>query len=93
VPGPEVLGQQEYFILTLVGIYTLLKVLSPMRWRETGNETYILLAGDMALAILLVLFTNGIDSGYLLYSLTPIITAAVLMGFRVSLGFAIITAG
>lgn len=93
VPGPEILGLQEYIILTLVGVYTLLKVLSPMRWRETGSETYILLAGDMALAILLVLFTNGVDSGYLLYSLTPVITAAVLMGFRVSLGFAIVTAG
>ncbi len=92
VPGPEILGLQEYIILTLVGVYTLLKVLSPMRWRETGSETYILLAGDMALAILLVLFTNGVDSGYLLYSLTPVITAAVLMGFRVSLGFAIVTA-
>ena len=30
VPGPEVLRQQEYFILSLVGVYTLLKVLSPM---------------------------------------------------------------
>jgi signal transduction histidine kinase len=93
VPGPEALGGQEYFILSLVGVYTLLKVLSPMRWRETGSETYILLAGDLALALLLILFTNGIDSGYLLYSLTPIITAAVLMSFRMALGVAIITAG
>ena len=46
VPGPEVLGQQEYIILTLVGVYTLLKVLSPMRWRESGNETYVLLAPE-----------------------------------------------
>ena len=29
VPSPVVLGQQEYFILILVAVYTLLKVLSP----------------------------------------------------------------
>ena len=88
IPGPEVLGGQEYLILSLVGVYTLLKVLSPLRWRETGRELYIVLGGDLAVAILLILFTHGVDSGYLLYSLTPVITAALLIEFRVAIAVA-----
>ncbi len=59
-----------------------------MRWRETGRELYIVLGGDLAVAILLILFTHGVDSGYLLYSLTPVITAALLIEFRVAIAVA-----
>lgn len=80
---------QLYLILmsTLAG-YTLLKVFSPLRWRERSLLTYLILAGDFLICILLVLFTNGLNSPFLLYSLTPIITAALLFEERVALTLA-----
>ena len=92
IPGPEVPDQQDYIILSLVGIYTLLKVFSPLRWREATGEAYLVLGGDLVVAMLLILFTNGIDSGYLAYALTPLITASLLMGYRLALTIASITA-
>lgn len=80
---------QLYLILmsTLAG-YTLLKVFSPLRWRERSLLTYLILAGDFLICILLVLFTNGLNSPFLLYSLTPIMTAALLFEERVALSLA-----
>lgn len=91
IPGPDVLDQQEYIILSLVGVYTLLKVCAPLRWEEAAGGTYVVLAGDLTVVIVLVLFTRGIDSGYLMYSFTPLITAALLMDFRVALFVATVT--
>lgn len=79
---------QTYLILTILGIYTLLKVLSPIRWRQKDPMTYIVLGGDLFLCILLVLFTGGLSSSFLLYSLTPIITAALLFEEKVALSMA-----
>ena len=82
---------QTYLILTLVGIYTLLKVFSPLRWRQRDPMTYVVLGGDLFLCILLLLLTGGLDSGFLLYSLTPIIAAALLFEERIALFMAALT--
>ncbi len=50
--------------------------------------TYLILTGDFLLSILLVIFTNGLNSPFLLYSLTPIMTAALLFEERVALALA-----
>ena len=92
IPGPEVPDQQAYIILSLVGVYTLLKVFSPLRWREAGREAYVILGGDFAVVVALILLTNGVDSGYLAYSLTPLLTAALLMRYWIALTVASITA-
>ena len=47
--------------------------------------TYLILIGDFLLCILLVIFTNGLNSAFLLYSLAPIMTAALLFEESVSL--------
>ncbi len=82
--------QQTYIILGTLGIYSVLRVFSPLRWRERSMMTYLILLGDFALCLLLVIYTNGLNSVYLLYSLTPIMTAALLFEERVALSLAAI---
>jgi signal transduction histidine kinase len=82
--------QQTYIILGTLGIYSVLRVFSPLRWRERSLMTYLILLGDFALCLVLVVYTNGLNSVYLLYSLTPIMTAALLFEERVALSLAAI---
>jgi len=50
--------------------------------------TYLILAGDFLLCLLLVIYTNGLNSSFLLYSLTPIMTAALLFEEKIAIGLA-----
>ncbi len=81
---------QLYIILAVLGVYTVLRVFSPLRWRERSTMTYMILLGDFFLSIMLVVYTAGLNSPFLLYSLTPIMTAALLFEERVSLSLAAI---
>ena len=85
---PAMSTNQLIIILSVLGVYTLLKVFSPLRWRERSLMTYLILAGDFLLCVLLVVFTNGLNSAFLLYSLTPIMTAALLFEEKVALSLA-----
>ena len=88
--APAMPDFQLYIILGTLGIYTVLRVFSPLRWRERSTMTYLILIGDFLLCILLVIYTNGLNSSFLLYSLTPIMTAALLFEERVALSLAAI---
>jgi len=87
-PGMPV--NQLIIILSTLGVYTVLRVFSPLRWRERGTITYLILIGDFTLCIVLVIYTNGLNSSFLLYSLAPIMTAALLFEERVALSLAAI---
>ena len=86
--APAMPPLQLYIILGTLGVYTVLRVFSPLRWRERSTMTYLILIGDFLLCILLVIYTNGLNSSFLLYSLTPIMTAALLFEERVALSLA-----
>jgi len=88
VVAPKMPPVQLYIILGTLGVYTILRVFSPLRWRERGTMTYLILIGDFLLCILLVIYTNGLHSSFLLYSLTPIMTAALLFEEKVALSLA-----
>ena len=79
---------QLIIILSTLGVYSLLRVFSPLRWRERGIMTYFILAGDFLLSILLVIYTGGLNSIFLLYSLVPIMTAALFFEEVVALSLA-----
>ena len=81
---------QLYITLGVLGVYTVLRVFSPLSWRERSTMTYLILIGDFLLCIVLVVYTNGLNSVFLLYSLTPIMTAALLFEERVALSLAAI---
>jgi len=86
--APEMPPLQLYIILATLGVYTALRVFSPLQWRERSLMTYLILIGDFLLCMLLVIYTNGLNSSFLLYSLTPIMTAALLFEERVALSLA-----
>ena len=86
--APEMPPLQLYIILATLGVYTALRVFSPLQWRERSLMTYLILMGDFLLCMLLVIYTNGLNSSFLLYSLTPIMTAALLFEERVALSLA-----
>ncbi len=79
---------QLYIILGTLGVYSALKVFAPLRWQASSLITYLILFGDFILCLLLVVFTNGLNSSFLLYSLTPIMTAALLFEEKVALSLA-----
>ncbi len=79
---------QTYIILGVLGVYTVLKVFSPLRWRERGMMTYFILFGDFILCITLVVYTNGLNSPFLLYSLTPVMAASLLFEEKIALSLA-----
>ncbi|RLC91593.1 MAG: hypothetical protein DRI39_10095 [Chloroflexi bacterium] len=80
---------QVYVILGLVALYTLLKVFSPLLWQQRYPLTHVVLGFDTLACVLLLMFTGGLDSGFLLYALSPILTASLLFKERV----AFVTAG
>ena len=86
--APKMPALQLYIILSVLGVYSILKVFSPIQWRERGTLTYLILFGDFVLCMMLVIYTNGLNSSFLLYSLTPIMTAALLFEERVALSLA-----
>jgi signal transduction histidine kinase len=71
--------------LGCIGVYTLLKVLGPLRWWRKNPSTYIVLGGDALVALAILLLTGGLDSPYLLYSLAPVMSAALLFPERLAL--------
>jgi len=75
-------------LVTGVGIYTLVKVLHPLRWHQTGILGYSILGADIAVCIFLVISTGGLYSPFLLYTLAPVLTAALLLEAKVTLGIA-----
>ena len=72
------LSREDYVLLSGIGVYTLFKVLAPLRWREEGAMTYVMLGGDFLVSLMAILLTGGLNSGFLLYALTPIMTASLL---------------
>ena len=82
------LGDGTYVVLAAMGVYSLLKVLGPLRWWRADPSTYVVLGGDVLVCVLITLWTGGLNSPYLLYSLAPVITAAMLFQERLALGVA-----
>lgn len=75
-------------LITLVGVYSLFKVLHPIRWQEERLTGTVLLIVDVAVCFFTVISTGGIYSPFLLYTLTPVLTAAMLARGSVTLGIA-----
>ena len=86
--APAMPAFQLYIILATLGVYTALRVFSPLQWRARSPMTYLILLGDFLICMLLVIYTNGLNSPFLLYSLTSIMTAALLFEEKVALSLA-----
>ncbi len=71
-----------------VGIYTLLKVVMPVQWPRRALFNSAAFAADIAVCIALIIFTGGLHSPFLVYTLTPVLTAALLWEQRVTYSIA-----
>jgi len=71
-------------LVTGVGIYSVVKALHPIRWQRAGVLGPSLLGADIAICSFLLVVTGGIYSPFLLYTLTPILTAALLLDGKVT---------
>ena len=75
-------------LLPGVGIYTLVKVLHPFRWYDRSIFRFSLLGTDIAVCIFLVISTGGLYSSFLLYTLSPLVTAALFLDRKATFSIA-----
>jgi signal transduction histidine kinase len=71
-----------------IGIYSLLKALQPLRWYQRDIPSLSALGIDIAVCLFLIMSTGGFYSPFLLYSLAPVLTAAVFLDSKVTFGIA-----
>ncbi|MBI4180962.1 MAG: hypothetical protein HY528_03440 [Chloroflexi bacterium] len=91
IPQQPSTNWQMLLIISLVGFYTIMKFIFRFRLWQRDYVTYIILVGDLAVCLALVLLTGGADSPFLLYSLLPVITAALFFEPRLALIIAALT--
>ena len=71
-------------LVTCIGIYSLLKILQPLRWYQKSILGLSLLGIDMAVCVFLMMSTGGFYSPFLLYTLAPVLTAAIFLDNKVT---------
>ncbi len=76
-------GPDYLFSSILLGIgasiYTSFKMIQPLRWHESIVINVILFSLDVSVCSILVILSGGIHSPFILYSLAPVVTAAILL--------------
>lgn len=67
-----------WFFAGIVSVYTAIKVFLHFRFpRFDGSQTLLVI--DLCFCVLLIFTTGGIYSPFLLYTVTPVITSALLL--------------
>jgi len=78
-------------IVISIGVYTAIKALYPFRWYGGDVLSHAVLGADTAICIFLLLSTGGFESPFLLYSLVPVLTVALLADRKLTLSIAGVT--
>ncbi|MBI2918422.1 MAG: sensor histidine kinase [Chloroflexi bacterium] len=81
----------DYIALGIVGAYVILRVVVPYFPRPGSLAGYASLALDLGIALGSLIATGGLNSGLLLYSLAPTLTASLLLEEYVAYSVAGIT--
>ncbi|MBI4283308.1 MAG: sensor histidine kinase [Chloroflexi bacterium] len=89
--GPGYHASEVTGLVIAAGLYSILKIAQPFSWQKTRAVNVSLLIVDIIACVLLVHFTGGIHSPFLLYTLIPVLTAALLKDYTVTLLVALIT--
>lgn len=79
-------------LVIITGVYTLFKVLHPTRWHRAGPLGILLLGCDLFLCAFMVMLTGGVYSPFLLYTLSPVLEAALFMDSQITVTVAGVTA-
>ena len=76
---PEAPDLTDKILVSVAGAYNILVILGRFNLAIHARATRVLiLAGEVPLVIILVLFTGALESPFLLYSLAPILAASLL---------------
>ena len=80
-------------VVLLVGLYNVYRIM----WRldPTGRATptqWLSLGVDLWLSVALIILSGGLDSPFLIYSLSPILTASLLMDIKTAVMVAAVSA-
>lgn len=74
-----------------VGVYTVIKVLIPLSRHQASTLGYSLLGADIAICIFLLIFTGGLHSPFLLYTLAPVLSAALCLDIKVTFSIGVLS--
>jgi signal transduction histidine kinase len=86
---PEVLAGMV-FLVGAFNIYRILKRFDPARSKDPVQR--VSLGVDLLLSFAIILLSGGLDSPFLIYSLSPILTTSLLLDLRGALAFAAVLA-
>jgi signal transduction histidine kinase len=75
-------------LVGIAGVYTLFKLLYPSSRYKKSYFTYSAFGFDLALCLSLPMFTGGLHSPFLLYSLCPLLTAALVFPKKLTFSIA-----
>lgn len=78
-------------LLVTVGVYTFVRMTYPFSWHQNRIVTFSVLSLDVIICFLLVLSTGAIYSPFLLYTLVPVVTSALLLELKYTIGIAGLT--
>ncbi len=71
-------------LISALGIYSLLKSVRLVRGYQTGILQSSLLIADIVICILLMFSTGGLYSPFLLYTITPVLAAALFLEVKLT---------
>jgi signal transduction histidine kinase len=66
-------------LVVLASVYTFFEAMLPARWYRKGHPILILLITDMAAGAFLILFTGGLYSPFLLFTLSAVLRAGLFL--------------
>lgn len=89
--GPGYDASRLTGLVIAAGLYSILKIAQPFKWQKTRTSNILLLSVDITACVLLVHFTGGIHSPFILYTLLPVLSAALLKDYTVTVGISLIT--
>ncbi len=84
----KVLSWDGWTLVGITAIYTLFKLLCPFDRYKKNVRLYTDFGFDLALCLSLPLLTGGLQSPFLLYSLSPLLTAALLFPKKLTFSIA-----
>jgi hypothetical protein len=86
---PEVLAGMVFLVGTY-NIYRIMKRFDPARPKDPVQRASLVV--DLVLSFAIILVSGGLDSPFLIYSLSPILTTSLLLDLRGALAFAAVLA-
>jgi signal transduction histidine kinase len=90
--GPGYVASELTGLIVVAGVYTLLKIAQPFGWQRSRIANVVLLVVDIVAAGAFVYYSGSIESPFILYTLVPVLTAALSKDYTVTIAVSLSTA-